>query len=151
MIHLPLPTIDGIDMFMKCIKRYPEEFSQADIKEVLSVVERLYKNYHQCLTTKKTFEIIRSEPFGKFTERKMKNLYHEQVVGKDGICRDEYNRLLASARRKKCPMCSESTVTALDHHLPKQTYYFFSVHPNNLVPICSRCNEAKKKHHARPS
>ena len=96
------------------------------------------------MTNQKIIDLKRSVEFGKFTGDKMKGFYHEQLVGQAGICRDEYSKLLASAPRKKCPMCSGSTATCLDHHAPKQTYYYFAISPKNLVPICTRCNEAKK-------
>ena len=46
-------------------------------------------------------------------------------------------------------MCAESLATALAHHVPKSSYFLYSIYPKNLVPICSRCNEAKK--HTMPN
>ncbi|ELY2473211.1 HNH endonuclease [Cronobacter sakazakii] len=144
MIHISLPTMNDIDIFRRCVRAYPGYFSEIDLNEMLPIIGKLYDDYHDLLTNARVVDLNRSEPFGKFTADIMKGFYTNQLVGKEGVCRDEYNKLLASAPRKKCPMCSESIVTSLDHHVPKQTYYSYAVNPKNLVPICSRCNEAKK-------
>ncbi|MDR9909351.1 hypothetical protein [Enterobacter hormaechei] len=144
MMHLPLPIMDEIEIFERCVRAYPDDFAQVDLDEALPIIKQLYADYHDCLTNQKIIDLKRSVEFGKFTGDKMKGFYHEQLVGQAGICRDEYSKLLASAPRKKCPMCSGSTATCLDHHAPKQTYYYFAISPKNLVPICTRCNEAKK-------
>lgn len=45
----------------------------------------------------------------------------------------------------KCPICgSAAGITELDHYLPKSIYPTLCVHPNNLIPICSACNDKKK-------
>ncbi|MBO2524683.1 MAG: hypothetical protein CW341_03125 [Bacteroidetes bacterium] len=42
-----------------------------------------------------------------------------------------------------CPLCECDTVTTMDHYLPKNKYALFIVHPRNLIPCCSACNEHK--------
>lgn len=143
MIHLPMPFFDDVDIFKRCAKLHPD-ITEIDLQNAIPLIQHLYDKYHTLMQNGKVIDIPRSESFGKFTNDLMKSLYSEQLVGKHGACRDEYNRILASAPHKKCPMCSESIVTALDHHVPKQTYFSFSINSKNLVPICSRCNEAKK-------
>jgi hypothetical protein len=47
-----------------------------------------------------------------------------------------------------CPACdgqrpdstSAKCGSSADHYLPKSSYLFLSVHPANLVPVCSECN-----------
>ncbi|MGY0039662.1 hypothetical protein [Pedobacter sp. NJ-S-72] len=53
---------------------------------------------------------------------------------------------------EKCPFCGIADILgsghskrdALDHYLPKDSYPFNSVNPNNLAPICRTCNESYK-------
>lgn len=42
-----------------------------------------------------------------------------------------------------CPICESLKATTLDHYLPKTDYPLFSVHPLNLIPCCTVCNEHK--------
>lgn len=40
----------------------------------------------------------------------------------------------------KCPYCGITYPHTHDHYLPKSEYPEYSVHANNLVPCCSKCN-----------
>lgn len=51
-------------------------------------------------------------------------------------------RILASAQ--SCPYCGFGEVRDLDHYLPRSTYGELAIHPRNLVPSCSPCNNAKR-------
>lgn len=43
-----------------------------------------------------------------------------------------------------CPACGDDGVpNTLDHYLPKQRYPEFSILPQNLIPMCARCQEEK--------
>ena len=44
----------------------------------------------------------------------------------------------------KCPFCSISESSTLDHYLPKERYPEFSVFPKNLIPSCAVCNTRKR-------
>lgn len=44
----------------------------------------------------------------------------------------------------RCPFCSISESSTLDHYLPKERYPEFSVLPINLIPSCSPCNTKKR-------
>jgi hypothetical protein len=44
---------------------------------------------------------------------------------------------------KYCPMCGVTRHSTFDHYLPAEEYPEFSVHVENLVPCCARCNSTK--------
>lgn len=44
-----------------------------------------------------------------------------------------------------CPICGSVKATTFDHYLPKTDYQLFAVHPMNLIPCCTVCNEHKLK------
>ena len=44
-----------------------------------------------------------------------------------------------------CPYCGFGEPTDLDHYLPRQMYGELAIFPNNLVPSCGKCNNAKRK------
>lgn len=51
-------------------------------------------------------------------------------------------RLLAST--DSCPYCGFGEPRDLDHYLPRSTYGELAIYPNNLVPSCGPCNNAKR-------
>lgn len=51
-------------------------------------------------------------------------------------------RLLASAI--SCPYCGFGEPRDLDHYLPRNSYGELAIYPNNLIPSCSPCNNAKR-------
>lgn len=42
-----------------------------------------------------------------------------------------------------CQYCTINSVNTLDHIAPKDSFPEFSVHPKNLIPVCSECNSYK--------
>ena len=148
MLNITRPNFDSLDIFGKCAKGQSPRL-EALLQEVLPIMFQEFSDYKGAMEAEGVVEFPRSNGISDFSKADFLSLYHDQFVKKSGACRIEYERLLASSPRKKCPMCSESTVTALDHHLPKSSYFRHAVNPDNLVPICSRCNEAKK--HTMPN
>lgn len=51
-------------------------------------------------------------------------------------------RLLAST--DACPYCGFGEPKDLDHYLPRSIYGELAIYPNNLVPSCGPCNNAKR-------
>jgi hypothetical protein len=45
----------------------------------------------------------------------------------------------------RCPFCSLSEASTLDHYLPKELHPQFAVYSRNLVPCCSQCNTRKSE------
>lgn len=43
-----------------------------------------------------------------------------------------------------CPLCGIAQDLTLDHYMPKSKYPALSMFRQNLVPVCSACNRAKK-------
>lgn len=50
--------------------------------------------------------------------------------------------LLAST--DACPYCGFGEPTELDHYLPRSVYGELAIYPNNLIPSCGPCNNAKR-------
>lgn len=144
MISINKPAFNNIDILKKCVGAYPS----ATLNNAISHFQKIYGSYDQLMTQGEGYKIDASQELENLDKKFMLKLYKEQFASKKGGCREEYDKILASAPRQKCPMCSESIVTALDHHFPKSSYFLYSIYPNNLVPICSRCNGEKK--HTKP-
>lgn len=52
------------------------------------------------------------------------------------------SKILASA--DICPYCGFGEPTQLDHYLPKSIFDELAIYPNNLIPSCGPCNNAKR-------
>jgi HNH endonuclease len=52
------------------------------------------------------------------------------------------SRLLASS--DACPYCGFGEIKELDHYLPRSTFGELALYPNNLIPSCGPCNNAKR-------
>jgi 5-methylcytosine-specific restriction endonuclease McrA len=96
-----------------------------------------------------------SLPLKQQLEKFSKNLYSvvPQRAAFKNVCGDidnYYDGLVGT--NEKCPFCGISDILtpdhtkrdALDHYLPKDTYPFNSVNPDNLAPICKTCNTSYK-------
>ena len=56
---------------------------------------------------------------------------------------DELHTLNGEGKVLRCPLCGLNYVYDLDHYMPKSIYPQYAVHPQNLIPICHRCNNKK--------
>lgn len=76
------------------------------------------------------------------TTAQMERVYKGTFVKSKGT-RDIYGALKSAPENDICPLCSQRTVSQLDHHLPQSAHPALTVTPINLVPACSECNKTK--------
>ncbi|MCD0277445.1 hypothetical protein JWH04_00315 [Xanthomonas melonis] len=62
---------------------------------------------------------------------------------KSKATRDLYGVIKSAPENDICPLCSQRTVSQLDHHLPQSAHPALTITPINLVPACSECNYTK--------
>src|SRR3546814_13583997 len=55
-----------------------------------------------------------------------------------------FRRSVLLASTDACPYCGFGEPRDLDHYLPRSGYGELAIYPNNLVPSCSPCNNAKR-------
>lgn len=79
---------------------------------------------------------------GHVTTPEMERVYRGTFV-KSKATRELYGSLKAAPENDICPLCSQRTVSQLDHHLPQSAHPALTVTPINLVPACSECNKTK--------
>lgn len=72
----------------------------------------------------------------------MQRVYTGTFV-KSKATRNIYGAIKAAPENGICPLCSQRTVSQLDHHLPQSVHPVLTVTPINLVPACSECNKTK--------
>ena len=77
------------------------------------------------------------------TVEEMEKVYTQRMAKTSAPGRDTYDEIFSSAPQGRCPLCTQRSVTTLDHFLPKAHFPALAVAPLNLVPACSDCNKAK--------
>ena len=127
--------------FYKNVANY--SMKGATLDAIAEQIENSYRLYDQQFTLKKlgtlipngfsTSDAIKNDlkKLYSFRKKDIRRLFQELTTGK-------YNRLSS-----KCPYCFRGEVSSFDHFLPKELFPEYSVHPRNLVPACSRCNQYK--------
>lgn len=89
-----------------------------------------------------TLEIIDEDVYTLDEETALKHCYTVPTVS----LKELKKRIVQSQipfYQTRCAYCGIGTIDGYDHYLPKRKYPEFSVHPLNLVPCCSKCNEKK--------
>ncbi|MDA0782491.1 MAG: hypothetical protein O2970_10455 [Proteobacteria bacterium] len=144
MHSLTRPEITFDDCYNLCIsrKRPPLKENLERIHPSLSSSANLYDNK---ATNSGLNELspIRISDLTPITAEDLKKLYTQQMVGSNGPGRSTYDKILVSAKQKRCCFCSYEEPTELDHFLPKSVFAEFSILPLNLIPSCHRCNKLK--------
>lgn len=79
---------------------------------------------------------------GHVTTDQMERVYKGTFV-KSKTTREIYGALKSAPENDICPLCSQRTVSQLDHYLPQSAHPALTVTPINLVPACSECNKTK--------
>ena len=79
---------------------------------------------------------------GTVTKAEMEWVYNNRLVG-GARGRVFYDKIMALAKHRRCPLCAHGRVASLDHYLPKAKFPGLAVCPNNLLPACTDCNKAK--------
>ncbi|NJC37167.1 hypothetical protein GGR60_001702 [Xanthomonas arboricola] len=79
---------------------------------------------------------------GRVTAGEMERVYKSTFV-KSKATREIYGKIRAAPENDICPLCSQRTVSQLDHYLPQSAHPALTITPINLVPACSECNKNK--------
>ncbi|WP_315812466.1 hypothetical protein [Bradyrhizobium sp. SZCCHNR2028] len=87
----------------------------------------------------KTHEVVAPD----VTVEEMEKVYTQRMAKTGAPGRDIYDEIFSASPQGRCPLCTQRSVTTLDHHLPKARFPALAVAPLNLVPACSDCNKAK--------
>lgn len=113
---------------------------------ILSSLDQLetVANEYDVLADSESLEKLKAHSqCGSALKKDLMDLYTSKFVPEGRPGRNTYMSIRKSAKKGRCPLCSQLDVSTLDHYLPKAKYPAFSIYPNNLVPSCTWCNEHK--------
>lgn len=76
---------------------------------------------------------------------------YTRMLDKKHPARVFYDKLLATPKHGRCPLCGHNPVATIDHHLPKELYPILCIVLSNLIPACRNCNSNKGTFYAKCS
>lgn len=126
----------GLNDALSDIDRIIAAHDDLDVSDK-TVLSRIFTQYH---TQDGHIERIQDQRLPSNKREAMKKLYDKTYDGKEL----HYIRAELQKDVNKCPFCSISEASQLDHHQPKSVYGSIAVCRLNLVPSCGVCNNKKR-------
>ncbi|WP_124597726.1 HNH endonuclease [Burkholderia sp. Bp8963] len=143
MIGMECPGDDPRELFEELAEHTQDRVLRAALVAEGPRVERRAREYLRLAEVGDLSAFDREEPVG-VTSGQLSGVYDRVLVG--GYGRPIYDRIKASAKFKRCPLCGLRVVKTLDHYLPQTRFPELAVFPANLVPACADCNKSKLAH-----
>ncbi|WP_217349597.1 HNH endonuclease [Herbaspirillum sp. VT-16-41] len=149
------PAQGAASVYVTCVNSVGDVDLRNNLSSVLPQINAGYTDFDAKAIAGELYQIPPDEraPTATFlnvaSKQDFKNLYTQQMATLGKPARTDYDRLIASAPKGKCPLCGYGQAKTLDHYLPKSKYPQFSVYPPNLVPACTDCNFGKRSSIAR--
>ena len=139
------PIIDTVDfVFLACIGRIRDDLLRNKLASITNDIIRHDADY-AAAGRATSFYKLRSHTLvgGIVTKDELISVYDNQMVPQESRGRVFYDKIMALANQRRCPLCAQGTVKTLDHYLPKTHFPGLAVCPSNLLPACSDCNKLK--------
>lgn len=143
MISISCPDDDAETVFRDAAARTRDAGLRSALLAVTSRVGERATEYVRLAAVEDLFQLQAEDPQG-IDKEDLSNVYDRVLVRGKG--RPLYDRLRASAKFRRCPLCGVRDVKTLDHYLSQSNFPELAVFPANLVPSCSDCNKIKLAH-----
>jgi 5-methylcytosine-specific restriction endonuclease McrA len=141
---LAMPPQAAADVLATCIGGVDDLALVARLQGIEPQLVAAAAGYDQLARTQNLHQVPRVQAVGAVARAELEGLYTKQMSATQGAARAIYSAIRNASPNSKCPLCGIGTITVLDHHLPKSKYPHLSVCPQNLVPACDFCNNAKR-------
>lgn len=138
MQKLEAPDIVALDYYNVCISRSQPADKKTRLENSANCVEASCAGYRTKAEAGELFEYHRVGDADASDDELYKVYDSGCRIGGPG--RDTYDELILSAPRGRCLLCFQREADALDHYLPRSVHQELSVAPDNLIPVCSKCN-----------
>ncbi|WP_224240658.1 HNH endonuclease [Hyalangium gracile] len=149
MRKLSRPKEAPATVFLECVEGVAELGLRERFLRVRPDIEAAAKAFEAAARAGALYTLEEEEDVaGVVTKAEMSDLYDGRMARRGSPGRATYDRLMLLARGI-CPLCGQRTVSTLDHHLPRSKFPSLAVTPDNLVPACLNCNQAKRDQRPR--
>ncbi len=143
MRRLPRPTITAQEVLELCIASIRDVSLTKRLRLAAPVINAAEANYVSRGQQAKLHTIVGTNGVaGHVTTAEMERVYKGTFV-RSVNTRDIYGAIKSAPENDMCPLCSQRTVSTLDHYLPQSAHPTLTVTSANLVPACAECNKTK--------
>lgn len=144
MLHLsPIP--DSVDtVFQECIDPVEDVDLRSRLNGIKAIITKHDADYVAAAEKSNFYTLPTHDTVGgTVSTKEMAWVYDKRMVRSGTRGRVYYDKIMALAKHRKCPLCGHGRVSTLDHYLPKSEYPGLAVCPKNLLPSCPDCNKTK--------
>lgn len=142
MRHLPKPLFGAQSTFEACVDSLDAGDLKTRLSSIANQIVAAETDYLHHGEQNSLYSIATAKAVGAASLEDMKRLYKGTFV-RSVKTRHLYHTLKKLPQNDTCPLCSQRTVTTLDHYLAQSLHPALVVTPANLVPACSECNKLK--------
>lgn len=143
MKRLPIPTHSAQDILALCIDSIRDAELTHRLRQTLGHINLAESTYFTRGPRYELHTILPTEGIATYvTTKEMERVYKDTFV-RSVNTRHIYGALKSAPINDICPLCSQRTVSTLDHYLPKSAHPSLAITPINLVPSCIECNKTK--------
>lgn len=143
MRRLPRPAIPVRDVLGRCINSIRDNDLTQRLGLASPTIEAAELAYIALGETASLHQVAATNGVaGCVSTAEMERVYKGTFVKSVGT-RDIYGSIKSAPENDICPLCSQRTVSQLDHYLPQSAHPALTVTAVNLVPACSECNKTK--------
>ncbi|MCM6975494.1 hypothetical protein ABKV66_07205 [Enterobacter hormaechei] len=145
------PKIKSRNLYLTCLRALRKD-SEENYLKMRAVFNEINLELNEYLSRKNAPDFHLFTPCrhghgddvicGEVSKDNLVSLYTKYMLKSGTKAKDIYDAI-SVASNGICPLCGVTSVSTLDHYLPKARYPIFSVMPENLVPACSDCNKGK--------
>lgn len=140
--NLSLSSIDFMRQVVSSKKKTADDPNRKDrLSNLITKVDPSYSEYDSKLSTN-TLPLLTKLTLSTMEETDLLSLYSYKS-SKLTAFRRAISTDNSSTYQATCQYCTVNSVNSLDHFVPKDLFPEFSVHPNNLIPSCTKCNSKK--------
>lgn len=144
MRHLERIKFSVKEIVTNCASSFRDKELKDKFVDSAEFIERKSEEYAAVAKSNKWGKIsIHDKVNGVITKEEMVKLYDQKFVKQSTVREKYYDKILATAKYGKCPICGIGQASTLDHYLAKTLYPTYAVTPDNLIPECRDCNSNK--------
>lgn len=137
---IPFPN-QSFPVFEDAVDRKTDQVSRNALTAAFPTMRIRYIEYDQ-LFLANTLETIAVNGVHVGMRADLLSMYSYDNAAISGL-RKHLEQLQPKAIRYTCQFCSLETAEEMDHVVGQSEFPEFSVHPKNLIPVCSKCNRNK--------
>ncbi len=145
MIPINKPTYSTKEVFESCIEKVRGKVHKQNLEKCTKNIINSAIDFDTKFPKNEIYLIPKTQvilaPIGQV---EMIKIYKNGMLPTSMSGRKYYDKIVASAIDKICPLCSIREADTVDHYLPKAIFPIYSVTPINLIPACTTCNTDKK-------